>query len=273
MNLPVLRIVSVASLVVHETVDPARVARLKKQFRSSKLFTNPPLVAELGRGRYVVLDGANRTTVAQQLHLPHVLVQVVPYDDRSITLNIWNHVLDGTAWLQWWKQVHTACGDSILSSTPASARRRLARGTFLAIVFNARGECFGMTSPVGEQERAALLNVLVETYKGRDVFHRTDEQTMPAVRAIYPVATALICFPPLKKGDILRYAGNGWRIPSGISRHVIPGRVLRADIPFSVLRSTETLVQKNRWLQRLIRERKKENRIRYYREPVYLYAE
>ncbi len=91
--LPNLCIVPLKSLVVHETIDPARIKRLKKQFQRDIVLKDPPLVAAFGRHKYVVLDGANRFTVSQELKFPHLLVQVVKYNDPLVKLMTWNHVI------------------------------------------------------------------------------------------------------------------------------------------------------------------------------------
>lgn len=266
MQLPNIRFVPVNSLILHETTDPARVQRLKAAFKKSTYFTNPPIVAELGNNKYAVLDGANRVTVSRLLKLPCIPVQIIDYQNPKIELLTWNHVLTGVSWQQWWQRVKP------LVSPHLAHRPKSHPALCLEIIFKNRHH-YAVKSPALESERLALLNKIVETYKGKYQFHRTSENSIRAIGGLYPKYTALIIFPKLKKQDIIRFSRANLTIPSGVSRHIIPGRALRLDIPFKVLRSAQSLFAKNRWLKQFINKLTQANKVRYYSEPVYIYDE
>ena len=60
---PDLRIVPIELLVEHEYNDAQRTTPLAKRLEAEGLLKNPPIVAPLDDDpRFVVLDGANRTT-------------------------------------------------------------------------------------------------------------------------------------------------------------------------------------------------------------------
>src|SRR5437667_14559 len=63
------------------------------------------------------------------------------------------------------------------------------------------------------------------------------------------------------------------KLPAGITRHLIPGRALRVNLPLDVLTSPGEIEQKNRWLADEIHRRLLENRIRYYPESSFLFDE
>ena len=271
--LPSLRIVPVLSLIVHETVDPARVTRLAKRFQGGGKLNNPPLVAPLGRSKYAVLDGANRVTVARQLKFPHLLVQIVDYYAPQVELRAWNHVIEGIEWSVWWHQVEKVARSVIKSMSVVRARTLLKQKKLCAYIVSRKGKCYGIMAPQTERDRLGLCNALVETYKGKYTLHRTIEDDIGVVRSLFPQCTALVVFPVLLKNDILHFAKNGLKIPSGISRHIIPGRALHVDVPFEILRSRQSVALKNAWLARHIKTLAQFNRIRYYSESVYLYDE
>ncbi len=76
--MPDLRLLAVDALVLHEHADEKRVARLEARLRNDGFLKSPPIVAPIpGSDRYVVLDGANRTSAIRQIGCPHLLVQVV----------------------------------------------------------------------------------------------------------------------------------------------------------------------------------------------------
>jgi ParB-like chromosome segregation protein Spo0J len=92
-ELPDLRFVEVERLVPHEQHDEQRSQPLVAVMRSDGVLRNPPVVAPLDDGRFVVLDGANRSTAARLAGLPHLVVQVVDYYNPDLRLSIWNHAL------------------------------------------------------------------------------------------------------------------------------------------------------------------------------------
>ncbi len=84
---PDLRIVSVRDLLLHEDVDLERVARLLDRLSADGILRNPPIVASLpGSDRYLLLDGANRVSALENLDIPHLLVQVEPYDNAELEI-------------------------------------------------------------------------------------------------------------------------------------------------------------------------------------------
>src|SRR3990172_6129123 len=95
LRLPDLRFVPVESLVPHEQHDPHRSGPLVQRLRDHGVLRNPPVVTPLppDDDRFVVLDGANRATATRAAGLPHVVVQVVRYEDPGIHLTTWHHAL------------------------------------------------------------------------------------------------------------------------------------------------------------------------------------
>ncbi|MCS7170489.1 MAG: hypothetical protein NZ949_07695, partial [Candidatus Kapabacteria bacterium] len=70
--------------------------------------------------------------------------------------------------------------------------------------------------------------------------------------------------------EIRSLALSGARFPAGITRHIIAGRLLRADIPLAELQRPTSIAEKNRWLQQWWHERLHHHRLRYYPEPTFV---
>jgi hypothetical protein len=85
--------------------------------------------------------------------------------------------------------------------------------------------------------------------------------------------TALVTFPKYEVDQVIQLSQAGRRVPAGITRFIVPGRILRVNLDLDVLRSDDSLRDKNRWLQEHLIEQQKEGHIRYYAEPVYLLDE
>src|SRR5512137_1153476 len=94
IEIPRLQFVAAGDLVLHEQHDASRTNPLAERLRRDRVLKNPPVVAPInGDARFVVLDGANRTTALAQLGVPHVVVQVVDYDDPELVLDTWYHLV------------------------------------------------------------------------------------------------------------------------------------------------------------------------------------
>ena len=63
------------------------------------------------------------------------------------------------------------------------------------------------------------------------------------------------------------------KLPTGITRHLIPGRALRLNLPWSVLTSPGDVAAKNRWLEEDLHRKLLDHQIRYYPEATFLFDE
>ncbi|MFH1207175.1 MAG: hypothetical protein V1668_01040 [Patescibacteria group bacterium] len=269
--IPNLKIIHLEDIVDHETTDPSRIARLEKRFRTVKIFTNPPLVARLGRDKFVLLDGANRVAVARKLHFRDIVVQIIDYRNPAVSLDKWNHIVELPDWADWWQKIENIFAKSLIA-LPGQSRGNLRSRQFIAYLHSSNGGWHGVRAPKNEMDRLSSINTLVGTYRGKYRFFRVANERLSDIRNNDKVRV-LVIFPNFTKKDILHFARCGYKIPCGISRHIIPQRALRVNLPFSVLRSKETLAKKNFILKRHIAILLTNNRVRLYSEPVYLYDE
>src|SRR5512134_3629968 len=107
-ELPDLRILPVEQLLLHEQHDAQRSEPLAMRLKTDEMLRNPPIVAPIpGESRFVVLDGANRVTALARLGIPHVVAQVVDYEDEELILDTWYHLVSDLPR----EQFHRAIGD------------------------------------------------------------------------------------------------------------------------------------------------------------------
>lgn len=269
--LPNIRIIHLKDIVEHETTDPSRIAKLERRFRSATVFTNPPLVARLGRGKFVLLDGANRVAVARKLRFRDIMVQVIDYRHPAVRLEKWNHVVALPDWQEWWQKLGNVF-NPLLVTFPGRPDRLSPARAFAAYMHSSNGGWYGVRAPRNEMDRLSVINALVGMYRGKFPFIRVADDHLSAGQETGTVQV-LVVFPKFSKKDILHFARQGYKIPCGISRHVIPQRALRINLPFTVLKSARSLARKNVQLKKHINSLLTNNRIRLYSEPVYLYDE
>jgi hypothetical protein len=277
-KLPDLRIVPTALLVPHEQEHESRVGRLSERLRAAGVLKNPPIVTEVlapDRGaRLVVLDGANRVSAARAAGLPHFLVQVVRYDDPGVELTTWHHALSGFPYERLERELQRVPGLKLGHEGQSQARALLGRREAIAFVLSGPNDALTLLGDHGLYERNALLNAVVDLYRDRVPFHRATRDSLSEARARFPDVTALVVFPKFHPDEIIEIATSGARLPAGITRHVIPWRALRVNIPLDVLADpAKSVEEKNRWLQAWIEERIAQKHVRFYAESTILFDE
>ena len=279
LRLPDLRFVPVVALVPHEQPDEQRLEPLVKRFREQAVLRNPPVVAPLaGAGeanaRYMVLDGANRSSAARAAGLPHMVVQVVRYDDPGVQLLTWYHALDDSPRPGLEGELTRIPGLTIRPDRRLHAQAALARREALACVVFLD---VAVATLHGVEELVALHQIaaaVVDCYRSRGRFHRVTGDSIEEARARHPEVTALVLFPHSEPAEIIELATSGARLPAGISRHVIPWRALRVNVPLERLSDPATpLEEKNRWLAGWLKEKLTQRQVRFYQEPTVLFDE
>ncbi|TMJ13080.1 MAG: hypothetical protein E6G98_01095 [Bacillati bacterium ANGP1] len=267
-SLPDLRIVPRAEVHLHEDTDPARVQRLVTRLRTEGVLRNPPIAAPRSDGGFVILDGANRTTALLALEAPAVLLQVVEYEDPAVRLDVWCHLLAQPVDLP---GLLRARGLSIRDISPAEASRRPPERSSGCYVITSGGAV--EVSASARHSLAETLAAVVDAYKTTNRIYRVMSADLEALREEYGSVAAVVVFPAFTKRDILEISRAPVKLPAGITRHLIPGRALRVNLPLDVLTSPGEIEPKNRWLADEIHRRLLENRIRYYPESSFLFDE
>lgn len=286
MDIPDLRVVSTGSLLLHEYADSKRVARLADRLREDGYLKNPPIVASIpGTERYVVLDGANRTSAVMRNGCPHLLVQVVDYDSEHVQLRTWYHLITGREPETFLKEISELEGLTLVPSSLKHGREALAQRSILAYLVlpgaNPKTPTVyvvdGMpgTEHHGTETSTALLNAMVDTYKSdpQVAIHRSSTDQLDDLMVYYDNVSGLVVFPAYTPDDIIKLALAGTYVPTGITRHIINRRALRVNIPMSFLNSNSPLEEKNAWWHDQVKAKLASNEIRFYQESTYLFDE
>jgi hypothetical protein len=278
LRLPDLRFVPVEALIPHERHDEQRMQPLIRKIREQGVLKNPPIVTELeatAEGtRYVLLDGANRASAAQAAGLPHMVVQVVRYDDPGVTLSTWHHALVGFPHDEIGIQLAKIAGLEIHAETLPHARAVLARREALAYIVCGDGAVDTLHGGGDLRERNDMLNAVVDSYRADTRFVRVTSDSLSAAQARHPQVTMLIVFPHFEPDEVIELATSGARLPAGITRHLVSWRALRVNIPIDRLADdTQSLEMKNAWLREWLEERLLQRQVRFYEEPTVLFDE
>ncbi|HUF38347.1 MAG TPA: hypothetical protein VMN57_07480, partial [Anaerolineales bacterium] len=270
---PVLAVLPLHSLVIHEHHDDSRTGPLIEQIRNSPFFINPVIVTPLHdhTARYMVLDGANRTTATRRMGFDHILAQVVEADELGVETQTWNHVVWDVPVDEFWERIEAIDGLAYMESTAERANETVLERNGLAAVHLADGRVFEVLAPaINRVSRNAFLNSLVDTYKASGRMDRTPHRSVEPLHKLYPSLTGLVFMPKLRVRHLSYLVSQGHFLPAGVTRFSVSPRALRVNFPMEILQSDMTLEEKNDALERFIKERIDQKGVRYYAESTVL---
>lgn len=262
---PNLRIVRIDDVLSHEKADIQRSQPLMERLKRAEYFTNPPVVAEVEGGRYVLMDGSNRQLSLKTLGYRHIIVQIAEYETKSVDLGVWQHIVanwDAERFLRALDGISHIAVDRGWQAG-ALAHVQLRDGAVYCI--QAADDSLAV--------RNASLRQLVESYHTRATLYRTPLTEPRQIWSLFPTGVALVIFRHYQPQDIIDAALEAAYLPPGVSRHIIHGRALNLNYPMKRLLSALPLATKNEELQAWLRDRFAERSVRYYAEATYQFAE
>lgn len=275
-NLPELDIVPTEALLPHEYMDERRAPPLIAALRADGMLRNPPVVLPVGERpeRYVVLDGANRTTAFRSLAIQHCLVQIVHAGDATVQAETWNHVISCMSKAKLVDALERFPDLALVSSDLDQASFHLSAGGSLAYLALPSGdvlEVVGETEPLAW--RVANLNRLVDSYKDDCQLERTSAAKATGLDRSFPDISGLMVFPRFDVVEIVHLAASGLLLPSGLTRFIISPRALRVNYALDRLTSPASLEEKRAALREWTQSAVAQRRVRYYAEATFLFDE
>ena len=267
-----LEVVPISEVTPHEQIDEKRVTRLMQRLQNESRLINPPIVT-FWQDRYVVLDGATRFTALKRLGYPHMIVQVVEAARDDFELHTWYHVISSELPVaELFAQLHQIEG-LILQPLPAEELQEAFREQHALCYFVDHQRRVMLVQGAPGFDRIELMSKLVDCYSGWGTVERTLVTDLSRLRGQFPNMKALAIFPQFKPESVFDAASMGKLLPAGLTRFVIPGRILRLNADLARLKADEPLVAKRAWFNQFLAQKLARSRLRYYQEPVILLDE
>jgi hypothetical protein len=190
-----------------------------------------------------------------------------------VELDTWGHLVTGIPH-QRFTQTLVDAGLDLEPASRDSARRQLARREIAASITEPEGDVFVLRGPGSLGSETEVLRRVTSVYNGRSVFHRVKSDRMADLLDLYDDVTALIRFPSYVPEEIMQLADDGYKLPTGITRHIIHGRALRANLPLALLMDGKrSTAEKNEWLHNWSKQKLARREIRFYQESTFLFDE
>ncbi|GAB4578224.1 MAG: bifunctional transcriptional regulator/O-phospho-L-serine synthase SbnI [Anaerolineales bacterium] len=275
---PTLAILPVQSLIIHEHHDDSRTGPLVERIRGSGVFTNPVIVSPLHdhTARYMVLDGANRTTATRKMGFQHILAQVVEPDQLGVETHTWNHVIWDLPPEDLLSGIRDISGLTLHASTVEKAYDTVInKKTSLAALHLPDGQVYEIhIHQTSASERNRFMNAIMNSYIHRARMDRTAHRTVEPLLKIYPTLSGLVFTPKMPIAHLITLVSQGELVPAGVTRFTISPRALRVNFPLDILENPNlSLEEKNDALEEFVQKRFEKKGVRYYAEETVLYDE
>ena len=245
-----LRLVELGRLILHEAHDENRLANLRARIESEGEQRNPVIVSSQG-DCCLVLDGAHRVRALEELGCRLVLAQFVEPPERAES---WAHLLDGVGL------------DKLRGLEEVEVSEQQQRGARLAEVEVAGGKRISLRS----REKGLLAEV-------RALWALQSLYPEGVVRRVGPNGPlglaggeAVIRYRAFAPEELVEIVRSGAVLPAGITRFRVRERVLGVRYPLEKMHDGDATTR-NAELRSFVERLWRENRIRYYEEPVVLF--
>ncbi len=285
MNLFELRFLHLDDLIFHETCDFKRTQRLAEEIKRDGHLKNPVLVGYMSTGedkksdhekgeKWLVLDGVNRVSALKLLNIPDVLVQSVNYEDERVKLSSWNHLIFDAQK----EEVIEKIKDLKLevSSCPLKWRKEALKHqkTISYFLFKDMSGIVVNDGSFTLEDKVKSLYQLIATYNGRfEICYLDSDNHLLSVFDHFQKSSAINLIPRFDKREILDLVQKDILLPSGLTRFIVPNRILGLEVSCSVLSANTPLFEKNSFLKELLAYRIKTKKAKFYQESVTLFNE
>jgi len=236
-----ITLVESSSLHIHEEIIPEILERLIEKIKSDNVWTDPIIVDEK---TMVVLDGMHRVAAAERLGFKYIPVCLVDYDDPSIEVYAWSRVF---------KSPRRESGvlivdylDVLLKPLSAAGYRSVhVPGLEAGFEMLNRRDVIGLLvygkRVVGLKSPTRNIKAIYDRVKGVEniavnrgfaIEYHTERDGL----ALAEKAEFAVLIPPvIKKSEVREVALRGEVFIHKATRHVIPARPLRVNVPLKWL--------------------------------------
>ncbi len=242
-----LRLVELGRLILHEAHDADRLASLRGRIEAEGEQRNPVILSSQG-DCCLVLDGAHRVRILEELGCRLVLAQFVEPPERAES---WAHLLDGVGL------------DKLRGVAEIEVSERPEGAPLAEVEVGGGTRLFLRSREEGLLAQVRALWALQSLYP---------EGVVRRVEPNGPLAEGqtMVRYRPFAPEELVEIVRSGAVLPAGITRFRVRERVLDVRYPLERMRDADAPAR-NAELRSFVERLWRENRIRYYEEPVVLF--
>ncbi|OIO20605.1 hypothetical protein COV61_02000 [Candidatus Micrarchaeota archaeon CG11_big_fil_rev_8_21_14_0_20_47_5] len=258
--LEVLDVVPIEKLKIHEQTIEKNVTGLKETMLNIGRLVDPLIV---DRKNYIVLDGNHRRQVLEMLKASLAVCQLVNYEDKEIQVGGWFPAAkELPSGMESFKGERVDFEAGITAISKKEAYFMLVEDVEKKNCTLFPTESTSLSEVIGSQQRMLKkINGENGTENGKfayfeDVF--ADDALSQEFKVLYR--------KPYTKEEIVSEALAGRPLPPKSTRHMIPNRIIRLNLPLGWL--YEDREDAKGKLEDMVRKRAVHHNVRRYTEPV-----
>ncbi|WP_053366313.1 ParB N-terminal domain-containing protein [Bacillus sp. FJAT-27245] len=243
-----LKLLPIDLVDLHEDYEPSRLGKIISSIENDQFLRHPIIVTRLSNNRYLVLDGVHRFTSLKKLGCTNVPVQEVGKDEFTFTA--WNHLVKRG---NWYKEL-------LQNPKLPWVKERKEGSIFVEMVTN-NGERHYLYQNDIASHFLECWHTIVSSYTKQHRVIRVSQESefMPQNEDV------LITYGKLDYDSIAQYVVNGEKLPAGVTRFLVSGRLLNLKVPLALLKKCNRFEEE--WDELLFRSAQS---LRCYAEKVYL---
>jgi hypothetical protein len=250
-----ISLVHIDTLKPHEEVVESLVESLADAIKSQSIVRDPLIVDEK---QHVILDGMHRYRAMEHLGCRFAPCCLVDYDNPLIEVSSWfrQFTVDATDSL-----AETLLRENKLSCSKGKIDIAGLSSASGYIILTAKGIAYPYARDLDTLERAKAAVALEKTLtmRGHPADYLSEDAALQNLRS--GSACFIIGVPAFNKQQIREFAVKRLLLPHKTTRHVMPSRPLRIDIPLEILRNESlSQTQADALLQELLSTKRAERR-------------
>ena len=195
-----------------------------------------------------------------------------------MTLKGWHHILLGGRTLNLRATYESLPGITLQKLDCEELNTKLELRRLYAVLVD-DSTCWGLCGqggcgPKDLVDWMRVMEKMVAAYEGRTKLERiklADYSNLPTV--FETIEHQLVLYPALTKVELIQLVEAGVMIPTGITRHSIPGRALGLNIDLAFLTELASDDAKEEYLHNYVNNLEVHGRIRFYEESAFIMNE
>ncbi len=247
-----LAIVDISSLHVHEETIPA-LARYLADLIAADGYVKDPIVVD--KKTLTVLDGVHRVAALRKLGIPRIPACLVDYMSPRIRVSNWYRTITDTS-----RTETTIKNIRLQNATIETTQKRrtefIGRSPYVAAI-RFRNKTLLAKSKFRNLREAYKIIQEIENklqYAGLRIKYETEKDALKSLRK--GNADAVICTPKLTKQKIVKAAMSDFVLAPKTTRHIIPARPMRLNVPLSLLKNKKSLAEINALMRNMLQSKR-----------------
>jgi len=263
-----LKLLSSSKILLHEECEDNRFGKLIARFNEERVLYNPLIIGKI-EDKFILIDGANRFEALRNIGCLSILGQLVDYSSPDVTLKTWYHFVNEMTLddlVNYCNKNSLKFSECRINSKPENKEQLIVKSSQNQAI------CISLSNEL--EEMLSTLSKLNRYYENEFSYARIDSDTdISDVKKLSTEEGLLFIFPEFHKEDIVTISGLKQKLPAGISRHLIPNRVLHIKILIDALMTDEHLERRNEELEKYVQYKIDTKKVRLYREPILIFDE